>query len=79
MTRTQDPSNISVLIKGMVCSFCVQGIERSFQEEPSTEALSVSLETRTVTIKLKPSQTLSDDKIREIIKDAGYDLEKIIR
>jgi periplasmic mercuric ion binding protein len=64
---------LKVGVKGMVCSFCAQGIEKKFSAEPSVEKVHVSLEKKLVTLNFKDDQRLPDSKIKEILKDAGYD------
>lgn len=68
---------IHVGVDGMVCAFCAKGIEKSFKKQPETEKVNVSLEDKLVTIQTKKDTTMKDDKIRNIIKDAGYDVTTI--
>ena len=63
----------------MVCGFCAQGITKKFKAEASVAKVDVSLETKLVTIDLKDNQDLGDNKIETILKDAGYNIEKIER
>lgn len=70
---------IKVAVKGMVCGFCAQGIEKKFKAESAVEKVTVSLEKKLVTISTKVDQDLPDQKIESIIKDAGYNIEKIER
>lgn len=71
--------DIQVSVKGMVCSFCAQGIKKHFSEDPAVDSVKVSLEKKTVTLSLKDGKDLSDDKITQTLKDAGYTVEKITR
>lgn len=70
---------IKVAVKGMVCGFCAQGIEKKFKSESAVERVHVSLERKVVTIETKKDQDLPDSKIETIIKDAGYNIDKIER
>lgn len=63
---------LTVGVKGMVCAFCAQGIEKSFKAQPEVEKVNVSLEKRFVRLTFKDGKRLSNDKIKEILKDAGY-------
>ena len=63
----------------MVCSFCAQGITKAFENETSVKKVHVNLDEKSVDIKLKRFRRLSDKKIRTIITDAGYTLNKIER
>lgn len=66
-------SEVTVGVKGMVCAFCAQGIEKKFKAQQEVEAIEVSLEKKFVKIKFKEGQSLSQEKISELLKDAGYE------
>lgn len=71
--------DIHITVKGMVCSFCAQGIEKNFKKHKSLESIKVDLENNFVHLKLKPNQDLLDLEIQKTISDAGYSVEKIER
>lgn len=64
---------ITVGVKGMVCAFCAQGIEKSFMKQTEVAAVEVSLANKYVKIKTKEGQKISQDKIAEILKESGYE------
>ncbi len=66
---------IKVGVKGMVCAFCAQGIEKQFKAQKEVESIEVSLQNKFVKIKFKDGQKISNEKITEILKDAGYEAE----
>lgn len=66
-------NELRVGVKGMVCAFCAQGIEKKFKAQKEVESLKVSLENKYVELKFKDGQRLSNEKITEILKDAGYE------
>ena len=70
---------VKIGVAGMVCSFCAQGITKKFKAEPSVEMVDVKLGEKMVKLILKDNQLISDEHIREILKDAGYNVEKIER
>lgn len=67
------PQEIKVGVKGMVCAFCAQGIEKNFLKQPEVSKVEVSLENKYVKLKFKEGQTLAKDKIAAILKEAGYE------
>jgi cation transport ATPase len=70
---------INLTINGMVCAFCAQGLAdlaRSF--DPVQQAY-VDMDNRLVVLSIKPDSSMSDDQVREYVKDAGYDLESFFR
>jgi copper chaperone CopZ len=70
---------ITVQVKGMVCAFCAQGIEKKFKALPEVSKVSVSLETKLVSLDTKEGKDIPDDQIKKIINDAGYDVVRIER
>jgi len=70
---------VSVIVKGMVCGFCAQGIEKKLKALSEVESVQVSLEKKFVKINFKEGQNITDQQINGILKDSGYDVEKIDR
>ena len=68
---------IKANVNGMVCAFCAQGIEKKMRALTQTKDVYVNLKQRIVAVELKDGQTLSQDKVKTIIKDAGYDVTSI--
>jgi len=71
--RTENENSVKIGVKGMVCAFCAQGIEKSFLSQPEVESIKVSLENKFITLKFKAGKNLSQEKIGTILKDAGYE------
>jgi mercuric ion binding protein len=70
---------ISATVNGMVCGFCAQGITKKFSAEEAVEKVDVSLEKKVVTINLKEGRDLDDKKVQDLLKESGYNVEKIVR
>jgi periplasmic mercuric ion binding protein len=68
---------IKANVNGMVCAFCAQGIEKKMRALIQTKDVYVNLKQRVVAIELKEGQTLSNDTVRDLIKDAGYEVTSI--
>ncbi len=64
---------LKVGVKGMVCAFCAQGIEKKFKAEPDVEKINVSLENKYVKITFKDGKRLSNERIAELLKDSGFE------
>ncbi len=67
---------MDITVKGMVCSFCSQGITKKFKEE-GVKSVDVDLGKHLVSIELQDKQELSTEKITKILTDSGYGVEKI--
>ncbi|MBX7231465.1 MAG: heavy-metal-associated domain-containing protein [Bdellovibrionales bacterium] len=71
---SKEKSNIlEVGVKGMVCAFCAQGIEKKFMQQKEVQAILVSLENKKITITFKPGQRLTNIKISSLLKESGYE------
>lgn len=68
---------MTVDVNGMVCAFCAQGIEKKVRALSQTKDVYVNLDKKVVAIELKDKQTLTDDAVKILIKDAGYDVTNI--
>lgn len=74
-----EAKNVRIEVKGMVCGFCAQGIEKKFRAQASVDQIDVNLSQKIVTLKLKDGQSLSDDTIKSVLTESGYKVEKINR
>lgn len=64
----------TVGVRGMVCSFCAQGITKKFQEQSEIASVEVSLENKFVKLTYKDGKKLSHEKIETLLKEAGYEV-----
>ena len=63
-------------VNGMVCAFCAQGIEKSLSKIETTKDVYVNLDEGFVILE-STNDGVSEDKIKNIIVDSGYDVTKI--
>ena len=68
---------IRVTVNGMVCSFCAQGIKKSFNSTKGAVEVTADLEQKLVIIRTAEKNILSDEQVKEIIHDAGYHVVSI--
>lgn len=79
IATTARAAELTVQVQGMVCSFCAQGLSKIFKAEKVVETFKVDLDEKLVKIKLKEGETMSDEKVKALITEAGYNVEKIER
>ncbi|MSQ21399.1 MAG: heavy-metal-associated domain-containing protein [Betaproteobacteria bacterium] len=72
-----DVRTIRAEVKGVVCAFCAQSIEKKMRSLSQTQDVYVDLKNKVVAVEMKEGQTLSQDNVRDLIKDAGYDVGKM--
>jgi periplasmic mercuric ion binding protein len=68
---------IKANVNGMVCAFCAQGIDKKLRALSQTKDVYVNLKQRIVAVELKEGQILSNETVKDLIKDAGYDVTSI--
>lgn len=68
---------IHVGVNGLVCAFCVQGIESTFKKQAATDTVKVDMDAKLVTIITKPDATMKDALITKLITDSGYTVTSI--
>jgi mercuric ion binding protein len=66
-----------VTVNGMVCSFCAQGIEKKMKALNETKGVYVELKNHLVVVEAKEGSNISQEVIKKIIKDAGYEVKSI--
>jgi len=71
--------SIRAEVNGLVCAFCAQGITRVLSREPAAADVFVSLQDRLVAVELNADHELSDDRLTQLLTDAGYDVVSIER
>lgn len=63
-----------IQVKGMVCDFCAQALNKVFLKEDGVESLDVNLDDQTVKVIYKEgAEPLEEEKIKEMVYWAGYD------
>lgn len=67
----EDP-DIVLEVNGMSCPFCAFGIEKKLKKLDGVDQLTVHLEAGTVEMKLEDGATLSEERLRKAITDAGF-------
>lgn len=70
---------LKITVKGMVCSFCAQGIKKNLSKLEVVKSVEVNLETKIVQLSLKENVVLNDEDVKKIINEAGYDVMEIKR
>lgn len=75
---TQHPA-ITIHVNGLVCDFCAQVVIALFHEEEAVQQVNVDLTTQLIQVWLHENQTLSDEKLTELVTGAGYSVVNILR
>ena len=65
--KTPPAQVIEIDIKGMVCPFCQDGLNRKLNELPVVQQADVSLKNRKARIIVKPGESLNEELLRQTI------------
>jgi cation transport ATPase len=68
---------IKAEVNGMVCAFCAQGIDKKIRALPQTRDVYVNLKHKIVAVELKEGQSLPENTVKDLVRDAGYDVTNI--
>ncbi|HSY29025.1 MAG TPA: heavy metal-associated domain-containing protein [Burkholderiaceae bacterium] len=76
-SAAQAVQTVKANVDGMVCAFCAQGIDRKLRALPQTKDVYVNLKRKIVAVEVKEGQALPGDTVRDVVKNAGYDITNI--
>lgn len=71
-TEKSSYRKIRVSVKGMVCAFCAQGIEKKFKKKESIKHIEVSLDKMEVLLTLYEGKLISEAEIKKNVEKAGF-------
>ena len=71
-----EPVIIDIKVRGMVCSFCAQGIKNYISKLEAVESVKVDLKKGVIIITIKDKVPLDLIEVRKIITDSGYQVVK---
>lgn len=74
-----EPRLIQVTILGMSCPFCAYGVQQKLQKLEGVTDLEVVLETGLATLTLEEDADVSNELLKNTVKDAGFEVAKIVR
>ena len=72
-------ADISVGLSGLVCDFCSIALNKTFKKRSEVRGAYVDLDTKIMSVALKPGETISNADVIELVKKAGYSVTKISR
>ncbi|NLY67192.1 MAG: heavy-metal-associated domain-containing protein [Tissierellia bacterium] len=64
----------TMLVEGMSCNHCVMAVTNALKEVEGVSGVNVDLDNKKVEVE---GENLVDDKLREAVEEAGYDVVEI--
>jgi len=64
-------------VDGLACPFCAYGIEKKLIKSDGVESVTFDLEKGLVQVKAKEGVILTEEKLKQLINDAGFTLRSM--
>ena len=71
--------DLQVQVQGLVCATCAQDMVRRLEMNPAVERAEFSLPLHRLRVHLRAGKQLSDQRITDIVRDAGYPTGRVER
>lgn len=78
-TADDGPRIIEVTILGMVCPFCSYGVQQKMKRLEGIVDLDIDLDKGLATITMADAKDLSNERLIQTVKDAGFEVARISR
>ncbi len=75
----EQPRQIQVTVLGMSCPFCAYGVEQKLKKLDGVVELTVELASGLATLVMQDGTDVSNETLRETVKDAGFEAAKVTR
>lgn len=62
-------------VQGLACPYCAFGIEKRLLKVEGVEQVEVNVVDNTVQLSMQPDHTLTEDRARQAVEEAGFTLE----
>ena len=64
-------------VSGLACPVCSYGLEKKLKQIEGIENLNIELKTGLVTFTMKEGKTVTEEALKQKVKDAGYTVKEI--
>ncbi len=78
-TPQEQPRQIQITVLGMSCPFCAYGVEQKLKKLDGVVELTVELASGLATLVMQDGADVSNETLRETVKDAGFEAAKVTR
>ena len=73
------PTVLEIQVRGMVCSFCAQGLSKGIKKMDEVKDVKMDIKTGWTTITLHDGKQINMKELEKIIIDSGYELQSTKR
>lgn len=67
-----------VHVKGMACQMCARSMTNSLETLDAVEKADVKLEEQKALLTFKDGESVTEEKLRKTVEDAGYQFRKVV-
>lgn len=75
----QGPQRIEMVVHGLSCPFCAYGLEKKLKKVEDLDSLSIDFKTGKVLMLVQDGSKATDERIEQLVKDAGFEVATIER
>ena len=79
LAEQEKGAEVTVILNGLVCDFCARAIEKTLAKQPEIADMNIDLTDKELTIIMNPGQNLSDKELTELVQNAGYGVDEVVR
>lgn len=72
--ETAGPQRIDMIVVGLSCPFCAYGLEKKLKKVDGVTNIDIDFKTGNVQLEVNDGSEVSDDQIRKLVKDAGFEV-----
>lgn len=76
---TAGPQRIEMTVLGLSCPFCAYGLEKKLKKVEGLVHVDIDFKTGKVKMEVKDGSKVTDERLKQLVKDAGFELREIIR
>ncbi len=70
-------NQVEVKIAGLSCPFCAYGLEKKVKKIDGAQDIKIDVKNGTLTFSLEEGKTVSEQKVKNTVKDAGFTTKEI--
>lgn len=71
------PKKVQVVVSGLTCPICAGKLKTGLEKIEGVENVSVDLKKGIATFTIKEGFKVTDEKIKQVVKDEGYNVKEI--
>lgn len=76
---TAGPQRIDMTVLGLSCPFCAYGLEKKLKKVEGLTQIDIDFRTGKVKMEVKDGSKVTDERLKQLVKDAGFEVQEISR